>query len=50
MGYWESIEDIRDNWAIDKVFTPTMEAEKQQQLLKGWHKAVKCAMLWGEDE
>ena len=50
VGYWESVEDIRNNWAIDRVFTPAMEEEKQQKLLKGWHKAVKCAMMWGEDE
>ena len=50
VGYWESIEDIRNNWAIDKVFTPEMDEEKQQKLLKGWHKAVRCAMMWGEDE
>ena len=50
VGYWESLEDIRNNWAIDRVFTPAMDEEKQQKLLKGWHKAVKCAMLWGEDE
>ena len=50
VGYWESIEDIRNNWAIDRAFTPEMDEQKQQKLLKGWHKAVKCAILWGEDE
>ena len=50
VGYWESLDDIRNNWAIDKVFSPEMEAEKQQKLLKGWHKAVKCAILWGEED
>jgi hypothetical protein len=50
VGYWESLDDIRNNWAIDKVFSPQMEAEKQEKLLKGWHKAVKCAIMWGEDD
>ena len=48
VGYWESLEDIRNNWAIDRVFSPDMETEKKEELLKGWHKAVRCAMLWGE--
>ena len=48
VGYWESLDDIRDNWALDRQFSPEMEAQKQQDLLKGWHKAVKCAMVWGE--
>ena len=50
VGYWENREDIRNNWAVDKVFSPTMGDEKRHALLKGWHKAVKCALLWGEDE
>ena len=50
VGYWESLEDIRSNWAIDHVFTSSTEEEKRVKLLKGWHKAVKCAQLWGEDE
>ena len=49
VGYWESIEDIRNNWTIDRVFTPAMDEARQQKLLKGWHKAVRCAMMWGED-
>ena len=50
VGYWESREDIRTNWAVDRVFRPTMDEDKCRQLIKGWHKAVKCALLWGEDE
>ena len=50
VGYWESMEDIRTNWAIDKKFVPSMPEEKRVKLLKGWHKAVKCALLCGEDE
>ena len=49
VGYWESLDDIRDNWALDQEFSPEMEEETRQKLLKGWHKAVKCAMLWGAD-
>ena len=48
VGYWESLEDIRSNWAIDRVFSPDMETEKKEELLKGWYKAVRCAQLWGE--
>ena len=50
VGYWESREDIRTNWAVDRVFRPAMEDNKRDQLIKGWHKAVKCALLWGEEE
>ena len=50
VGYWKSHEDVRNNWAIDRVFTSSMEEEKRVKLLKGWHKAVKCALMWGDDD
>ena len=46
VGYWESLDDIRCNWAIDRVFSPKMEAAVRDDLLDGWHLAVQCAMLW----
>ena len=49
VGYWESLVDIRDNWSLDREFSPEMEDATRQKLLKGWHKAVKCARVWGEE-
>ena len=50
VGYWKSLEDIRSNWAIDRVFASKMEQQEREKRLKGWHKAVKCAIMWGEEE
>ncbi len=49
-GYWESKEDIISNWNLGRKFTPSMEAEYREKLLKGWKKAVKCALIWAEEE
>lgn len=49
VGYWANLEDVRNNWAVDKVFTPKMEEGRRIKLLKGWHKAVKCALAWAEE-
>ena len=49
MGYWESLEDIRNNWAIDRIFEPDMAQDDREAKLKGWKKAVKCAVVWGEE-
>ena len=48
VGYWDSLEDIRNNWGIDRVFQSDMEEQKRQKLLKGWHLAVECSMMWNE--
>lgn len=50
VGYWNSLDDIRSNWAVDKVFTPGMGEQYRKKLLRGWHKAVKCALIWADDE
>ncbi len=48
-GYWKSREEILENWQIGRVFRPNMEEEKREELLKGWKRAVKCALAWAED-
>lgn len=50
VGYWESKEEIRENWQIGTAFEPEMKDEKRENLLKGWHKAVKCALVWAEED
>jgi len=48
-GYWKDLAEIKDNWQLGKTFTPVMEEEKRTELLKGWKKAVKCALVWAEE-
>ena len=50
VGYWKSLEDIKENWAIDRIFAPAMEEELRIKKLKGWHRAVKTALAWAEED
>ena len=50
VGYWKDKDEIRENWALGRTFEPAMEAEERAKLLKGWKKAVKCALIWAEEE
>ena len=49
VGYWDSLDDVKNNWAIDRVFTSGMEEDRRVKLLDGWHRAVKCALAWAEE-
>ena len=40
-GYWSSIEEIIENLKIDKEFTPLINEEERDELIKGWEKAIK---------
>lgn len=48
-GYWKDMEDIKENWKLGRLFTPRMDDETRHEKLKGWKKAVKCAIAWSED-
>lgn len=45
VGYWKSVEEIQQQWQIDKTFTPAMDDDKRNSLCNGWQKAVKTALL-----
>lgn len=48
VGYWKNKEEVAENWAISRKFVPDMEVAKREDLLKGWHKAVKRSNGWAE--
>ena len=48
-GYWGSLEDIRQNAGIDKVFEPGMPEEERADKLKKWSKAVEAARVFRVD-
>jgi glycerol kinase len=50
VGYWKDKDEIRQNWSLGRSFEPTMEAEQRTKLLKGWKRAVRCALAWADDE
>lgn len=47
-GYWESKEDVIENWQVGRTFSPDMDEARKTELLAGWKKAVKCAMGWAK--
>jgi glycerol kinase len=44
VGYWNSIDDIQQNWSLDREFVPEMEAARRDSLLSGWEKAVNVVL------
>lgn len=48
VGYWESLEEIQDQWQVDREFTSTMDDTERERFTKGWKRAVKTAVAWAE--
>lgn len=50
VGYWSSKEDVIQNWAIDRVFEPSISEDDRAKRIKGWNKALTYAHGWAKDE
>lgn len=50
VGYWKNKEEVMKNWAIDKIFEPSISDEKRTEKIKGWNKAVKYAYGWAKED
>jgi len=46
VGYWDSIDDIKSQWAMDRKFEPAMPKEKSEKLINGWNKALGRSKDW----
>lgn len=45
-GYWESTEDIIENWQVEKTFMPSMTESERMEKIAGWKKAVERVKGW----
>ena len=43
VGFWESRDQVRENYRVDRIFTPAMEEERREELYRGWKRAVDAA-------
>lgn len=48
-GYFKDLEEIRLNWQLGRTLEPAMEETERKELLKGWKRAVRCALAWADD-
>ncbi|MEJ5051350.1 glycerol kinase GlpK [Chryseobacterium culicis] len=49
VGYWKSIDEIQEQWIVDKDFHPQLDREQVDKMTHFWKKAVKSAQSWIED-
>src|SRR6185436_16472274 len=48
VGYWKDTDDVVNNWALDREFTPAMPAATRDGLYGRWQKAVARSRDWEE--
>jgi glycerol kinase len=50
VGYWKDMDDVRQNWALDKQFDPSMEDDDRQSKRAKWKKAVERTLQWDKED
>jgi glycerol kinase len=46
VGYWSSMEDIQQQWQMEREFSPMMGDAKRKELTDGWKRAVNTTVSW----
>lgn len=46
VGYWDSFDEIKTQWEVDREFEPHMSPARSAELLDGWIRAVERAKNW----
>ncbi|MFQ9514612.1 MAG: glycerol kinase GlpK [Eubacterium sp.] len=49
-GYWGSKDEIKANMSMDRIFGHKMAEEETRARINGWNRAVKCALLYAEED
>jgi glycerol kinase len=50
VGFWSGEQDVIDNWAEDKRWEPSMDADERDRQYRLWKKAVTKTLDWVDDD
>ena len=50
VGFCRDKEDVRRNWSLERTFSPFMPKEKREEKLRGWKRAVRCAVSYADGD
>lgn len=46
VGFWESMQQVSEYWALDRTFEPQMSKDQRDQYYSNWTRAVKRSLNW----
>jgi len=50
VGFWKGEQDVIDNWAEDKRWSPAVEEGERERLYRNWKKAVTKTFEWVDED
>lgn len=49
VNYWSGIKEVKQQWQMDRTFSPAIKAGETVSLVRGWHRAVNASKAWADD-
>jgi len=49
VGYWQSLEEIQQQWQADTIFQPNATEAQCNQWSREWQRAIRAAQAWADD-
>jgi len=49
VNYWSNVKEVKQQWQMDRTFSPEIKPAETHSLIKGWHRAVNAARAWADD-
>ncbi len=46
VNFWKSIDDIKNQWQVEKIFVPEVSQADLNETIKGWKKALERSKSW----
>jgi glycerol kinase len=46
VGYWSTLDEMRDNWQVDRTFEPTWSEDQRETGYTYWKKAIERTRNW----
>jgi glycerol kinase len=50
VGFWSSLDELRELWQEDTRWTPQMAVDEADRLMRVWSKAVEKSSSWVDDD
>ena len=48
VDYYKNLDDLRQNWGVDRTYESTMDDAQRTKLMRGWQKAIERSFGWEE--
>jgi len=49
VDYWDTVDELRSNWQVDREFAPEMDAADADEMYGRWDDAIERSLDWAQD-